>query len=122
MGKFPLQRPGEGRDRVRAPTAGEYQSKELRKCCEDGMRENLMQYTCQRRTQFILHDKACIAAFLDCCNYITQLRLEHSRNSDLGLARSESWGPEEPCLGGRKCLSLGLEIVLIIVVQEQRQL
>ncbi|KAM7141304.1 complement C3 [Molossus nigricans] len=69
--------------------AGEYQSKELRKCCEDGMRENLMQYTCQRRTQFILHDKACIDAFLDCCNYITQLRLEHTRDGDLELARSD---------------------------------
>ncbi|CAK6445567.1 unnamed protein product [Pipistrellus nathusii] len=69
--------------------AGEYPSKELRKCCEDGMRENPMQYSCQRRAQFILQDKACVDAFLDCCNYITQLRLELSRDSDLGLARSE---------------------------------
>ncbi|XP_070272053.1 complement C3-like [Myotis yumanensis] len=69
--------------------AGEYPSKELRKCCEDGMRENPMQYPCQRRAQFILQDKACVDAFLDCCNYITQQRLEHSRDSDLGLARSD---------------------------------
>uniref|UniRef100_G1PYJ2 Complement C3 n=1 Tax=Myotis lucifugus TaxID=59463 RepID=G1PYJ2_MYOLU len=69
--------------------AGEYPSKELRKCCEDGMRENPMQYPCQRRAQFILQDKACVDAFLDCCNYITQQRLEHSRDSDLSLARSE---------------------------------
>ncbi|XP_054573438.1 complement C3-like [Eptesicus fuscus] len=69
--------------------AGEYPSKELRKCCEDGMRENPMQYPCQRRAQFILQDKACVDAFLDCCNYITQLRLELSRDSDLGLARSD---------------------------------
>ncbi|XP_014405800.1 PREDICTED: complement C3-like [Myotis brandtii] len=68
--------------------AGEYPSKELRKCCEDGMRENPMQYSCQRRAQFILQDKACVDAFLDCCNYITQQRLEHSRDSDLDLARS----------------------------------
>ncbi|ELK29804.1 Complement C3, partial [Myotis davidii] len=67
--------------------AGEYPSKELRKCCEDGMRENPMKYPCQRRAQFILQDKACVDAFLDCCNYITQQRLEHSRDSDLGLAR-----------------------------------
>ncbi|KAK1342821.1 hypothetical protein QTO34_015588 [Cnephaeus nilssonii] len=67
--------------------AGEYPSKELRKCCEDGMRENPMQYPCQRRAQFILQDKACVDAFLDCCKYITQLRLELSRDSDLGLAR-----------------------------------
>uniref|UniRef100_G1Q493 Anaphylatoxin-like domain-containing protein n=2 Tax=Myotis lucifugus TaxID=59463 RepID=G1Q493_MYOLU len=69
--------------------AGEYPSKELRKCCEDGMRENPMQYPCQCRAQFILQDKACVDAFLDCCNYITQQRLEHSRDSDLGLARSD---------------------------------
>ncbi|XP_015419781.1 PREDICTED: LOW QUALITY PROTEIN: complement C3, partial [Myotis davidii] len=69
--------------------AGEYPSKELRKCCEDGMRENPMKYPCQRRAQFILQDKACVDAFLDCCNYITQQRLEHSRDSDLGLARSD---------------------------------
>ncbi|XP_054572878.1 complement C3-like [Eptesicus fuscus] len=69
--------------------AGEYPSKELRKCCEDGMRENPMQYPCQRRAQFILQDKACVDAFLDCCNYITQVRLELSRDSDLGLARSD---------------------------------
>ncbi|XP_054572879.1 complement C3 [Eptesicus fuscus] len=78
--------------------AGEYPSKELRKCCEDGMRENLMQYPCQRRAQFILQDKACVDAFLDCCNYITQVRLELSRDSDLGLARSnldEDIIPEE---------------------------
>ncbi|XP_054418212.1 complement C3 [Pteronotus mesoamericanus] len=69
--------------------AGEYQSKELRKCCEDGMRENLMKYTCQRRVQFILHDKACVDAFLDCCNYITQQRLQLERDETLGLARSD---------------------------------
>ncbi|XP_070272058.1 complement C3-like [Myotis yumanensis] len=69
--------------------AGKYPSKELRKCCEDGMRENPMKYPCQRRAQFILQDKACRDAFLDCCNYITQQRLEHSRNSAMVLARSE---------------------------------
>lgn len=56
------------------------------------MRENPMKYPCQRRAQFILHGKACVDAFLDCCNYLTQQRLEHSRDSDLGLARSESCG------------------------------
>ncbi|XP_023603360.1 complement C3-like [Myotis lucifugus] len=69
--------------------AGKYPSKELRKCCEDGMRENPMKYPCQRRAQFILQDKACRDAFLDCCNYITQQRLEHSRDSDMVLARRD---------------------------------
>uniref|UniRef100_A0A8C4L0A4 Anaphylatoxin-like domain-containing protein n=1 Tax=Equus asinus asinus TaxID=83772 RepID=A0A8C4L0A4_EQUAS len=69
--------------------AGQYKDKELRKCCEDGMRENPMGFSCQRRAQFILHDQACVKAFLDCCTHITQLRLEHSRDTSLGLARSE---------------------------------
>uniref|UniRef100_A0A8C4L456 Uncharacterized protein n=1 Tax=Equus asinus asinus TaxID=83772 RepID=A0A8C4L456_EQUAS len=66
-----------------------YKDKELRKCCEDGMRENPMGFSCQRRAQFILHDQACVKAFLDCCTHITQLRLEHSRDTSLGLARSD---------------------------------
>uniref|UniRef100_A0A8C4L0F8 Complement C3 n=1 Tax=Equus asinus asinus TaxID=83772 RepID=A0A8C4L0F8_EQUAS len=74
---------------VCAPAAGQYKDKELRKCCEDGMRENPMGFSCQRRAQFILHDQACVKAFLDCCTHITQLRLEHSRDTSLGLARSD---------------------------------
>lgn len=73
----------------RMDKAGEYKSKELRKCCEDGMRENPMKFACQRRAQYILQDQACVKAFLDCCNYITQLRIQHSRNRVLGLARSD---------------------------------
>ncbi|XP_053514319.1 complement C3 [Artibeus jamaicensis] len=69
--------------------AGEYQSKELRKCCEDGMRENLMKYSCQRRARFILQGKACVDAFVDCCNYITQLRAQLRRQGALVLARSD---------------------------------
>ncbi|XP_019566358.2 complement C3 [Rhinolophus sinicus] len=73
----------------RMDKAGEYKSKELRKCCEDGMRENPMKFACQRRAQYILQDRACVKAFLDCCNYITQLRIQHSRDRELGLARSD---------------------------------
>lgn len=79
-----------GRDRLCAPTAGEYKDKELRKCCEDGMRDNPMKFPCQRRAQFILQGQACVAAFLDCCDHITQLRLQLSRDNPLDLARSES--------------------------------
>nr|XP_008510093.1 PREDICTED: complement C3-like [Equus przewalskii] len=73
----------------RMDKAGQYKEKDLRKCCEDGMRENPMGFSCQRRAQFILHDQACVKAFLDCCIHITQLRLEHSRDTSLGLARSD---------------------------------
>ncbi|KAM6216719.1 complement C3 [Rhynchocyon petersi] len=72
----------------RTDKAGQYQDKELRKCCEGGMRENPMGFSCERRAEYVLGE-GCIKAFLDCCHYIAQLRLEHSRDSPLGLARSD---------------------------------
>ncbi|XP_017383773.1 complement C3 isoform X1 [Cebus imitator] len=72
----------------RMDKAGQY-SKQLRKCCEDGMRENPMRFSCQRRTRFITLGEACVKAFLDCCNYITELRRQYERASHLGLARSD---------------------------------
>lgn len=81
---------------------GQY-SGDLRKCCEDGMRDNPMKFPCQRRAQFILQGDACVKAFLDCCKYITQLRQQHSRDSTLELARSESCGGAGgPVRGGRE--------------------
>uniref|UniRef100_A0A2K6FFT9 Complement C3 n=1 Tax=Propithecus coquereli TaxID=379532 RepID=A0A2K6FFT9_PROCO len=72
----------------RMDKVGQY-SKELRKCCEDGMRENPMRFSCQRRARFITLDASCVKAFLDCCNYITELRRQHARLRPLGLARSD---------------------------------
>ncbi|OWK12416.1 C3 [Cervus elaphus hippelaphus] len=72
----------------RMDKVGQY-SGDLRKCCEDGMRDNPMKFPCQRRAQFILQGDACVKAFLDCCKYITQLRQQHSRDSTLELARSD---------------------------------
>ncbi|XP_023989887.1 complement C3 [Physeter macrocephalus] len=72
----------------RMDKAGQY-NKELRKCCEDGMRDNPMKFPCKRRAQFILQGDACVKAFLDCCEYIAQLRLQHSRDGTLELARSD---------------------------------
>ncbi|XP_008581904.1 PREDICTED: complement C3 [Galeopterus variegatus] len=73
----------------RTDKAGQYSDKQLRRCCEDGMRENPMRFSCQRRARFIILNEACVKAFLDCCNYITQLRLQQARNNPLGLARSD---------------------------------
>uniref|UniRef100_A0A452U7S3 Complement C3 n=1 Tax=Ursus maritimus TaxID=29073 RepID=A0A452U7S3_URSMA len=57
----------------------------------DGMRDNPMKFSCERRAQAIFHEEQekCVKAFLDCCNYITQLRLNHSHDGPLGLARSD---------------------------------
>ncbi|XP_037680034.1 complement C3-like [Choloepus didactylus] len=72
----------------RMDKVGQYKDKFLRKCCEGGMRENPMKFSCQRRVQYV-SDTGCKKAFLDCCNYITQERLKHDRDSPLGLARSD---------------------------------
>ncbi|XP_029787299.1 complement C3-like, partial [Suricata suricatta] len=76
----------------RMDKVGQY-PKQVRKCCEHGMRENPMKFSCERRARYIQHEASCVKAFLECCQYITQLRLNHSRNVHLGLARSECTCP-----------------------------
>ncbi|XP_059107928.1 complement C3 [Peromyscus eremicus] len=73
----------------RMDKAGQYTDKGLRKCCEDGMRDIPMRFTCQRRARFITQGENCVKAFIDCCNYITELRRKHQRDQVLGLARSD---------------------------------
>ncbi|XP_069052021.1 complement C3 [Lepisosteus oculatus] len=60
----------------------------LQKCCRDGMAENIMDYTCEKRTQFIIEGKECIDAFLHCCKEIAKRHKERQREM-LALARSE---------------------------------
>uniref|UniRef100_A0A452HG06 Anaphylatoxin-like domain-containing protein n=1 Tax=Gopherus agassizii TaxID=38772 RepID=A0A452HG06_9SAUR len=42
----------------------------LRKCCQDGMQENPMGYSCDRRAKYVLEGGECVQAFLDCCKHI----------------------------------------------------
>ncbi|XP_009077371.1 PREDICTED: complement C3-like, partial [Acanthisitta chloris] len=69
--------------------ASQYADKALRRCCEDGMRENLMDYSCEQRTHYIQEGEKCVQAFLDCCTHIKTIRdrkrLQHSQQ----LARSD---------------------------------
>lgn len=69
----------------------EYTDKMLRKCCEDGMKENPMGHSCEQRTNYIQDGEACIRAFLDCCNYIKGIRDQKQRELHLELARSKCW-------------------------------
>nr|XP_025844272.1 complement C3 isoform X2 [Vulpes vulpes] len=74
----------------RMDKVGQY-PKELRKCCEGGMRDNPMRFSCERRAQFVSREESesCVKAFLECCKYIMQLRANYSRVDNLGLARSD---------------------------------
>ncbi|XP_010022318.1 PREDICTED: complement C3, partial [Nestor notabilis] len=69
--------------------AAEYKDKALRKCCEDGMKENPMDHSCERRSTYIQDGEACVQAFLDCCTHIRTIRNQKQRLLQLELARSE---------------------------------
>nr|QHR82861.1 venom factor 1 [Vipera anatolica senliki] len=73
----------------KASKVAEFQDQALRKCCEDGMHENPMGYTCEKREKYIQEGDACKAAFLECCHYIKGIRDENKREDELLLARSD---------------------------------
>uniref|UniRef100_A0A8C2JLY1 Anaphylatoxin-like domain-containing protein n=1 Tax=Cyprinus carpio TaxID=7962 RepID=A0A8C2JLY1_CYPCA len=50
-------------------SAGKYTG-ELKQCCVDGMRDNKLGYTCERRATYIVDGEACAKAFMYCCNKI----------------------------------------------------
>ncbi|XP_053075973.1 complement C3-like isoform X3 [Acinonyx jubatus] len=67
----------------RMDKAGQY-PKQLRKCCEHGMRENPTKFSCERRAGFLQHEASCVKAFLDCCN-----RIGSTHSAPLGLTQSD---------------------------------
>ncbi|XP_069460431.1 complement C3-like isoform X2 [Ambystoma mexicanum] len=56
--------------RAKAAKAQQYQIQQHRKCCEDGMHENPMGYSCDKRATYILDGTECTKAFLDCCKHV----------------------------------------------------
>ncbi|XP_060109217.1 A.superbus venom factor 1-like [Heteronotia binoei] len=73
----------------KASKVAQYQDRLLRKCCEDGMQDNPMGHSCERRAEYILEQNECKAAFLECCQYIRSLRDENAREEELILARND---------------------------------
>ncbi|XP_066196185.1 complement C3 isoform X2 [Sylvia atricapilla] len=67
----------------------EYSERLERRCCEDGMKENPMGHSCERRSGYIQEGDACVRAFLDCCRYITAKRQQQNLSPSIGLARSQ---------------------------------
>uniref|UniRef100_A0A8C8VRI4 Complement C3 n=1 Tax=Pelusios castaneus TaxID=367368 RepID=A0A8C8VRI4_9SAUR len=66
----------------KAAKARQYASQHLRKCCEDGMQENPMGYSCDRRAKYILEGNKCVQAFLDCCEHIFSDRQSVSHTAE----------------------------------------
>ncbi|KAL1281261.1 hypothetical protein QQF64_000064 [Cirrhinus molitorella] len=73
--------------RVTTILAGQY-SGDLRKCCVDGMRDNKLGYTCERRATYIVDGHDCVQAFLHCCNDVEYRNME-AGEEEMILARSE---------------------------------
>uniref|UniRef100_A0A8C0HHA0 Uncharacterized protein n=1 Tax=Chelonoidis abingdonii TaxID=106734 RepID=A0A8C0HHA0_CHEAB len=67
----------------------EYKDRKLKKCCEDGMHENPMGHSCEKRVGYILDTDECKKTFLNCCNYIKTIRDKLHRELHLELARSD---------------------------------
>ncbi|MCI4394012.1 hypothetical protein PGIGA_G00163970 [Pangasianodon gigas] len=65
---------------------GKYDGQQ-KKCCADGLRQNRLGYTCERRASFISDGTECVQAFMHCCTEI-QKRKDEQRDL-LHLARSE---------------------------------
>ncbi|CAM4693299.1 unnamed protein product [Caretta caretta] len=72
----------------KANKTADYQDQAVKKCCEDGMYENPMGHSCEKRAGYILDTAECKKAFLDCCNYIKTIRDERQRELHLELSRS----------------------------------
>uniref|UniRef100_K9J8A3 Complement C3 n=1 Tax=Xenopus tropicalis TaxID=8364 RepID=K9J8A3_XENTR len=66
---------------IKTGKASEYKDK-AKQCCLDGMQENLMGHSCERRTRYILDGKECVDAFLDCCKYYEKRREDERKSKD----------------------------------------
>uniref|UniRef100_A0A8C5N1A2 Complement C3 n=1 Tax=Leptobrachium leishanense TaxID=445787 RepID=A0A8C5N1A2_9ANUR len=74
---------------VKTTKASSYEGQD-RKCCLDGMKDNPMGHSCEQRSHFIVEEKSCVVAFLDCCNYIKKKReTEKELNEGDALSRSD---------------------------------
>ncbi|KAK9981652.1 hypothetical protein ABG768_001176 [Culter alburnus] len=73
---------------VTGTLAGKY-SGELKQCCIDGMRDNKLGYTCERRATYIIDGPECAKAFLHCCNEMKTRKNMKTEEEELILARSD---------------------------------
>nr|QNA47551.1 complement C3-like protein [Amphiprion clarkii] len=73
---------------VRTSLASQYEDKEERECCLDGMSDVPVSYSCERRSEYILDGQGCIKAFLNCCREMERQQNER-REDALQLARTE---------------------------------
>ncbi|KAJ8362945.1 hypothetical protein SKAU_G00117760 [Synaphobranchus kaupii] len=59
-----------------------------RLCCMDGMLDNLLEFTCERRSHYIVDGQECVKAFVYCCT-VVENKTQEAKTEDLLLARNE---------------------------------
>ncbi|TWW59602.1 Complement C3 [Takifugu flavidus] len=64
--------------------ANQYEDQLQRDCCLDGIRDSPLSYSCERRSEYIGDEVACVEAFLRCCK-----EMETKKEDDLQVALSE---------------------------------
>ncbi|XP_051898248.1 complement C3-like [Pristis pectinata] len=64
-----------------------FTDKLLRQCCEAGMKENFMRFSCSKRQRRITLGKPCADAFKECCEHVHQYK-KKLQESMMSLARS----------------------------------
>ena len=68
-----------------------YQVQLQRDCCLDGMKKIPVSYSCERRSDYIVHGAACKEAFLYCCK-VMENQQDEWKEDNLKLARGEGRG------------------------------
>ncbi|KAL0966314.1 hypothetical protein UPYG_G00293770 [Umbra pygmaea] len=74
---------------AKSDLAKRYNAEEEKKCCHDGMMDFPLDYSCEKRSQYITDGPKCVEAFLHCCQEI-QKDKKLLRSSDLILARTNT--------------------------------
>uniref|UniRef100_A0A673L956 Complement C3-like n=1 Tax=Sinocyclocheilus rhinocerous TaxID=307959 RepID=A0A673L956_9TELE len=69
-------------------TLGKEYSGDLKKCCVDGLQDNILGYSCERRASYIIDEDECVKAFLHCCKEMQRHKADFAEK-EFFLARSE---------------------------------
>ncbi|CAG06013.1 unnamed protein product, partial [Tetraodon nigroviridis] len=73
--------------------ANKYEDQQQRDCCLDGIRETPLSYSCERRSEYIGNEAACVEAFLHCCEEMEKQRAEEKeRNIRVALSKGGNTG------------------------------
>ncbi|NP_571317.1 complement C3a.1 precursor [Danio rerio] len=73
---------------ITATLAGQYADGQ-RQCCIDGMKDNKLGYTCERRATYIGDGPECVKAFLHCCDEMKKRKNIKTEEEEMILARSD---------------------------------